>query len=237
MLKLQNLSTNKLLKNISLEIKKGKKYALLGPNGSGKTTLFSTIIGLSKDKVKSGEILFNNKSILKKSPDARYNLGIVSVMQNPPVVKGVKLDTLASELTDYSSYWDFLNKAREIKSEQFLEREIGRGLSGGEIKRSELLLASLHKNPRLFLFDEIDSGVDIENLPLIGKFVKKLISQKDSSAIFITHTLEILKYVKVDEVIIMLGGEIKCIGDPKQIIPKIKKYGFEKCINCNAKQK
>ncbi len=232
MLEIRSLNTEKVLNNISLKIKDGRRYALLGPNGSGKSTLFSTIVGLSRDKVTSGEILLDGKPITDKSPDKRYELGIVSVMQNPPTVKGVKLDTVANEITNYSDYWDFLNSAREINSEKFLDRELGKRLSGGEIKRSELLLASLHKQPRLFLFDEIDSGVDVENLPIVGEFANKLIKKSDASAIFVTHTLEILNFVKVDEVIVMMDGTIKCTGKPKTIISQIQKHGFDKCVNC-----
>ncbi|MDI6591567.1 MAG: ATP-binding cassette domain-containing protein [Patescibacteria group bacterium] len=230
---------NEILKGINLQIKEGEVQALLGPNGSGKTVLSQIILGNSKYKITEGKIFFLGKEITKSPPEKRAKLGMALVWQAPPAVKGVKLSQLLAKIS-VSRGPSFV---RLIEARPLLEREINVDFSGGEKKISELLQV-LSLNPKLVIFDEIDSGLDIKRLEKVAKIIKKeLIGKpphqkfggggKKVSVLLITHWGQILKFLKPDLTNVMLNGKIICKSkDFKKVLMVIKKYGYEKCKRC-----
>lgn len=121
--------------------------------------------------------------------------------------------------------------------ERFLDRDVNAGLSGGEIKRSELFQLQV-THPRFAMMDEPNSGVDLAALALVGDMVNALLSEeparpaKRRAGLIITHTGQILDYVHADKAHIMLDGRIGCSGNPYILLDKIRKYGYEECIRC-----
>lgn len=120
---------------------------------------------------------------------------------------------------------------------EFLEREINYGFSGGEIKRSELLQL-LAQDPALVLLDEPESGVDMENLQVVGEIISKLLQKerrrphREKSGLIISHTGFILDYINADTGYIMLEGRLLCSGNAREILEHIKKYGYVECEKC-----
>lgn len=224
-----------VLKGINLEIGKGETHCLFGRNGSGKTTLLMTLMGFSGYKVKHGKITFKGEDITHLSLDERANLGLGLSFQRPPTLRGVKLKDMLS-LCGLASEGTF-PLAQMYGFDSFLERDVNHGFSGGEIKKSELLQL-IAQSPDLVLLDEPESGVDMENLDIIGEMIKKLL-QKDihkhrqKSGMIITHTGFILKYVTADKGHVMLNGQIYCQGNPLEILEEIQEYGYEECIRCH----
>ena len=228
-----------LLHDLDLTIPDGEVHALLGPNGSGKTTLMMTIIGYPEYKVTRGHILFNGEDITGLGVTERVKLGIGVSQQRPPTVAGVRL----REILDYvvtnapQRAQEIDDLARAFQMEPFLERAVNAGLSGGEIKRSELFQL-LVTHPRFAMMDEPDSGIDLEALALVGDMVNALLSAeparlaKRRAGLIITHTGHILDYVHADKAHIMLDGRIGCSGNPHILLDKIRKYGYEECIRC-----
>lgn len=238
MLKLENLtvkvSGKEILAGINLEIGKGERFALLGPNGSGKTSLLMAIMGFSDYKVTKGDIIFRGKRINDLNTAERARLGIGVMFQRPPTVRGVKIRHMV-ELIKRGDF-DIDKESEELKFKEFLDRDINLGFSGGEIKRSELLQL-LACSPMLSLFDEPESGVDLENIALVGKVMNRIFSKdKDSAGLIITHTGYIFDYVKPDRGCILVGGRLHCIGDPKAILKIVKKHGYEWCITCEGEK-
>ncbi len=121
--------------------------------------------------------------------------------------------------------------------DRFLERDVNAGLSGGEIKRSELFQL-LVTRPRFTMMDEPDSGVDLESLQLVGKMVNKLFSKdpdhpaKRGAGLIITHTGHILKYVHADKAHIILDGCTGCSENPRIIFDRVRESGYEECVRC-----
>lgn len=122
--------------------------------------------------------------------------------------------------------------------ERFLDRDVNAGLSGGEIKRSELFQL-LVTHPRFAMMDEPDSGVDLAALALVGDMVNALLSEeparpaKRRAGLIITHTGQILNYVHADKADIMLDGRIGSSGNPHLILDKVRECGgYEECIRC-----
>jgi Fe-S cluster assembly ATP-binding protein len=238
MLKIENLtvkvSGKEVLTEINLEIKEGQRMALLGPNGSGKTSLLMAIMGFSDYQVTRGDIIFKGKRLNGMSSDERARLGIGMMFQRPPTIRGVKI----RQMLDLIKHDDFDTdkEAGELKLKEFLDRDMNLGFSGGEIKRAEILQV-LASSPRLSLFDEPESGVDLENIALLGKIMNRILNKnKDNAGLIITHTGYIFDYVKPDTGSILVGGRLHCIGDPREILQTIKKHGYEWCITCKGER-
>ncbi|MBQ7700942.1 MAG: ABC transporter ATP-binding protein [Candidatus Methanomethylophilaceae archaeon] len=227
-----------ILKGISLDVKEGETCVLFGPNGSGKSTLLSAIMGYGTCRVTKGKIMFKGKDITEMPVDERARLGIGMMMQRPPNVVGVKLGDLVKATAggDVKA----VDNASDFKMESFLERDINVGFSGGEIKRSELMQLTAQK-PDFVLLDEPESGVDLENIDLIGKKVHDLLYAKNNncpngkrcvSSLVITHTGQILDYIGADKAYVLRDGLIRCTGRPMDILKDIKERGYGECISC-----
>lgn len=237
LLKIENLFANaenkQILKGINLQISKGEKVVIFGPNGSGKTSLLKIILGVGGIKIQSGKILFKNKVLNNLSINKRAQLGISMMFQKPPKISGIYLLNLLNILNSDSDYVE--DKVKKLNCSKFVNRDLNNNLSGGEIKRSELLQLACQKSD-LFLFDEPDSGVDVDNIKLIGREINNLISGKRKSAIIITHNGNILDHIKADKAYILINGKIVCQNSPDKIWKLIKEKGYERCIGCLGKK-
>ena len=125
--------------------------------------------------------------------------------------------------------------------EDFVRRGLNSGLSGGEIKRSEVLQL-LAMQPEFILLDEPDSGVDLESISLVSEMVNTLLAYdadhlaKRRSGLIITHAGHILDYVHVDRAHVMLDGTIGCTGNPLIVLEKIAECGYKECVRCVAER-
>ena len=229
MLKISNLSVavgkKLIIDNLDLEIKEGKKVAIMGPNGSGKSTLSNIISGKPGYDVKKGSIKFEDTDILKISPDERAALGIYMAFQYPVEIPGIAnssfLRTAINSIRKKKNIEpvntrSFLEEINQIASKlgldkSFLARDMNSGFSGGEKKKNEILQLLLLK-PKLCVLDEIDSGLDIDSLKIISKGISEYSSKKNSMLI-ITHYQRLLDHVVPDEVHIFNYGRIVKSGD------------------------
>jgi len=231
MLKIKNLSVRvgdkNILRNINLEIKKAEIHALLGPNASGKSTLVYTMMGFPDYQIMGGRINFKGKNIESLSIEERAKLGIALAFQHPPIIKGIKLSKLLEKISK-----QVINiKEFPIKSD-LLSREINVGFSGGERKLSEIIqIISL--SPSLVIFDELDSGLDVEMLKKLASIIKDKFLHNKVSILLITHRGSILHFLKPDFAHVIINGELICSSkDWKDMWETIRKYGYEKCKEC-----
>lgn len=228
----------KILKGVNLTINEGETHVLLGPNGAGKSTLFMSILGFPNYKVTKGTIIYKDQDITGLSTHERIALGLGVTFQNPPAITGVKLKDLLTietkkhfaELSDEEVNEKVVKLGERLKlNETFLERDVNLGFSGGEVKRSELLQL-LAQQPNFIMFDEPDSGVDIENVELVSKEINTLLDhdKEDSKkgGLLITHLGYILNFVDATHAHILKDGKIVRTGEPKEIMEDIRTSGF-----------
>jgi len=229
-----------ILKGVSFSMEEGETCILFGPNGSGKSTLLASIMGYGQMKITAGHIIFKDQDITHKTVDERARLGIGMMMQRPPNVTGVKLGDLV-KVTAANGHGK-TGQETEFKMEDFLDRDVNVGFSGGEIKRSELLQLAAQA-PDFVMLDEPESGVDLENIGLIGRKVHELIygdthcgadKHKRVSALVITHTGQILDYIGADKAYILIDGQIRCTGRPADLLKDIKENGYGDCKSCQT---
>ena len=231
-----------ILKGVTFSMEEGETCVLFGPNGSGKSTLLASIMGYGQTKITSGHIFFKGQDITQMTVDQRARLGIGMMMQRPPNVTGVRLGDLV-KVTAANGHGCTGHEA-EFKMENFMDRDINVGFSGGEIKRSELLQLSAQA-PDFVMLDEPESGVDLENIGLIGRKVHELIYGSTTcgrpvqrvSALVITHTGQILDYIGADRAYIMIDGTIRCSGRPGELLKDIKENGYGDCKSCRTNVK
>jgi len=232
-----------ILSDVDLYIDKGETHVLLGPNGAGKSTLFMALLGFPKYKITRGEIIFKGENITPLSTTERVKRGFGVSFQNPPAIRGVKLgDLLKIEHgetdPDAELSPEMMELVQKLKfNEKFLERDVNLGFSGGEVKRSEILQL-LAQEPDFTMFDEPDSGVDIENVELLAEEINVLLDKdkkpglREKSGLLITHLGYILNFVAADTAHVLMDGKIACSGNPAEILEDIRKEGFHGCVEC-----
>ena len=223
-----------ILRGVNLAIRSGETHVLFGPNGSGKTTLLMAVMGFPRYRVTAGAVILAGEDVTPLPPHERARRGIGMMFQRPPTVRGVSLEQMAAICS--RDDLDVRAMAGDLNLADFLARDVNHGFSGGEIKRSELLQL-MAQNPDVVLLDEPESGVDMENLHLVGKAIRVLL-QKDlrrkrrKCGLIITHTGYILDYVEADRGHVLCDGVIVCSGNPREQLEGIRRYGFEECAKC-----
>jgi len=218
---------------VSLDIKSGSIWGLVGPNGSGKTTLFNTVLGLFRPD--EGTIYFDGKCISNLAPHEIYALGLVNAFQLPRLFPGLSVldnmlvaarghqgDRLLNSLFLRRSWQrqeaELADKAMEVLELLQLEHlafsQAGK-LSGGQRKLLEVgrgLMAS----PTLLLLDEPAAGVN----PKLGRRIFEGIEdlrRKGLSFFIIEHRLEIL-FDFAHWVYVMDKGKIVVQGKPEEVV-------------------
>ena len=235
---IQNLTVSvierKVLENISLVIRSGETHVIMGPNGSGKSSLALTLMGHPSYKVVAGQVMMDSFDLFCLEPDERAKKGLFLAFQNPVAVAGVTLGQLI-----WSAYKNvvgecdlryFYSKVRKQAKnlglkEEMLNRFVHDGFSGGEKKKAELLVL-LSLKPKFVIFDEIDSGLDVDALKKVALVIKGLI-KKHTGVVLITHHQKLLKIIKPDFVHILQAGKIIKTGSHK-LVSEIEEKGYAK---------
>lgn len=216
-----------IVHDVDLTVGAGELHVLMGPNGSGKSSLLGAIMGLPSYAVTAGDIVFDGQSVLGLSASARARLGIGLAFQRPPAVEGVTVGEFARAL---GAAEELAREAEALDLADFRDRGLGVGFSGGETKRWEVLKLVLQK-PQLLLFDEPESGVDLEHVAAVGAAINRLMAAPGSNGLpraglVITHTGLILDHVRADRSHIVVDGRIIHSGEPRALLRQVQSGGY-----------
>ncbi|MCS7092879.1 MAG: Fe-S cluster assembly ATPase SufC [Patescibacteria group bacterium] len=219
-----------ILKNIKFTFEPDRVYCLMGPNGSGKSTFAYALAGHPAYQLEEGsKIYFCEEDITDLSPDKRAKKGMFLSFQTPLSLNGVNaFQLLRLSLGEEA---DPLSLKKEIEAvakklhvkKELLSRSLNEGASGGERKKLEMLQAAVIK-PKFVILDEIDTGVDIDALKSIGRFLEEF--KKGRTIVLITHYSRILRYINPDKVLVIIDGQIKREGG-QELVAEIEDKGYQ----------
>ena len=238
-LKIENLTVqidNKtILKDFNLTIKSNEIHAVMGPNGVGKSTLSKVIMGDESYKIINGNIYFDDTLINNLTTDERARLGLFLGMQMPLEIEGVtNADLLRTAChTKEGNDFKLFNFIKELEKnvlelkmdKDMIHRHVNSGFSGGERKKNEILQMYMLK-PSVILLDEIDSGLDVDSLKLIGNKVMEYFNLYNPGILVITHYQRLLEYIKPTHVHIIKDGKIVKSGD-YTLVKEIEELGYD----------
>jgi Fe-S cluster assembly ATP-binding protein len=245
MLHVNNLTAaigdKQILNGLDLEVGAGEVHAIMGPNGSGKSTFAHALAGRDGYEI-GGAVTFDGADLLEMPPEARAAAGVFLGFQYPVEIPGVNnmyfLRTALNSVrkargeTEIGAR-DFLavaKKAMELveMKQDFLDRAVNAGFSGGEKKRNEIFQMAVME-PRLAILDETDSGLDIDALRTIASGVNALRSP-ERSMIVITHYQRLLEYIKPDFVHVLVNGKIVESSDHTLAL-HLEDHGYADFVN------
>ncbi len=230
------VDNKEILKGVNLTINGGETHAIMGPNGTGKSTLASVVMGHPKFKITQGEILLDGKDVLKMTVDERSRAGLFLGMQHPAEVPGVTNSDFIKTAMDarnkdgkkvslFKFIIDYDKAVAQLKmNEDLPHRYLNEGFSGGEKKRNEILQMKMLK-PTIAILDEIDSGLDVDALKIVGENITAMKSS-NLGLLLITHYQRLLDYIKADYVHIMMQGRIVKSGK-EELIKRIDQEGYD----------
>lgn len=233
MITLDNLTVSieekTILRSINFEFEPGKIYAVMGPNGSGKSTLAYSIMGHPTYEVsESSKILFEGENITDLEANERAEKGIFLSFQSPLSLAGVKVHQLLQLAAGGKiKPLELRNKIKAIAkdlniSEDLLNRSLNEGASGGEKKKLEVL-QSMVLDTKFVIFDEVDTGVDVDSLKTISRYLDE--HREGKTYLIITHYNRILHHLKPDNILVIMNGELKKVGD-HTLAEQIEKDGY-----------
>lgn len=212
-----------IIKGITYTFEQGKFYAITGPNGSGKTTLGKLIMGIYQPT--GGSILLGGKNITNLSITERARMGLAFSFQHPARFKGMTfrdLLAIAAGTDDENALVSILTRVG-LCSLDFLDKEVGAKLSGGEIKKVELA-TTIARNPRVAIYDEPDTGIDLWTIGPMVELLKKEQHEHNTTTIVVSHNEKFLE--AADEVILIKDGQIAQTGPMAALLPLLQDLDF-----------
>jgi len=208
-----------ILNGVNLTVNDNEFIVVTGPNGGGKTTLAKAIMGIMPTC--GGSIVYNGIDVTDMSITERANVGISFGFQQPPRFKGLTVADLinlsAGKKLQHNETCSLLNTVG-LCAKDYLAREVGNDLSGGEIKRIEIATV-LARNTSLMIFDEPEAGIDIWSFTKLTETFGAIRDARKSTVIIISHQERIIKMA--DRVVLIRNGLVDDIGSPQELMPKI----------------
>jgi len=208
------------LDEVSFDVQPHTIFGLIGPNGAGKTTAFNVITRLYN--VDSGDVVFDDKSLLHTPPSRVVNHGIARTFQNVElfptmtVLENVLVGAhTVSRFKRESAIRATAHEALELVGIANVARRPAAGLPFGTLKRIELARA-LVSAPRLLLLDEPAGGLNHEEVEELATFIQRLRDELKITVLLVEHHMNLVMRVS-DHVHVLNFGRTIADGPPQQI--------------------
>lgn len=206
-----------ILHDVDLTVGDGRLVVVTGPNGGGKTTLAKLIAGIETPS--AGRIVFDGADITGLDVTERAKRGIAYAFQQPVRFKGLTVRSLlelaAGEKLGEDELCGLLGKVG-LCANEYMDREMNAGLSGGEIKRIEIATV-LARRAKLSIFDEPEAGIDLWSFTRLVETFEELRGEGAGTLMVISHQERILSIA--DEIVVIAGGRVRAAGPREEILP------------------
>lgn len=228
-----------ILRDLDLTVRGGEVHAIMGPNGTGKSTLAAALMGNPRYTVTAGSVTLDGADLLVRTVDERARAGLFLAMQYPSEVSGVtNADFLRTAINARRpedqplGLFPFRRRLKEAvaaleMNENLPDRYLNEGFSGGERKRNEILQMLLLE-PRIAILDEIDSGLDIDALRVVGANLTRMVAERgeEMGLLLITHYRRLLDHIRPDFVHVLMDGRIVRSGD-MELADRLERDGYD----------
>lgn len=227
---------NVIVKDVSFEVQPGEVVALIGESGSGKTTIALSLMGYARSgaKIAGGSITFDGRSVLDMSSRALSSLrgrDIAYVPQSAaasfnPARQLLKQVIESSQIHRVMPVAEAEAKAVSLFRELVLPNPEHVGeryphqVSGGQLQRL-LAAMALVTDPKLVIFDEPTTALDVTTQIKVLRVFKKAIKERGTTAIYVSHDLAVVAQM-ADRIIVLRDGIIREVGSTGRILTQPK---------------
>ncbi len=217
-----------ILRGVNLTVRSGEVHIIMGPNGCGKSTLAHALTGRPGYRVTGGSATLDGVELLTLDPAERTRAGLFLALQQPMEVPGVRpADMLVAAGAPRGNVESAI--AREAQAvglrPELLERFVNVDLSGGERKRAEVVQLGVLQ-PRIAIFDEIDSGLDVDALGAVARRIETATREWGLGVLAITHFRRLLQELTPDVIHVMSAGRVVAEGGP-ELAEQLERDGYE----------
>jgi Fe-S cluster assembly ATP-binding protein len=208
-----------IIDDVTFSFDRGKFYGITGPNGGGKTTLSKLVMGIYP--VTSGKIFFQGEDITDLTITDRAKRGLAYGFQHSARFKGTTFRDLlciAAGTEDEAELVKIISRVG-ICSIDFLDKPVDTKLSGGEIKKIELA-TTIARNPKLAIYDEPDTGIDLWTIGPMVDLLKREQEAFETTTLVVSHNKSFLE--AADSIILVRNGRIGYTGDLEGAMPLLE---------------
>jgi ABC-type sugar transport system ATPase subunit len=217
-LRLVNFSRGNVLKNISLEVRKGEILGIAGLAGAGRTELARAIMGV--DKVTTGSMTLHGRAVQARSSSSMYRRGLAMVPEDRKQL-GILADLSVAEnisissLPDVSRFGFVIKRRAELAQAENYRRSLSirtssvkqkvRDLSGGNQQKA-IVARCLSTNPDLLIFDEPTQGIDVSAKVEVHNLIREFVAKGGAAIVIASETAELIDLSH--RVLVMKKGRI-----------------------------
>jgi Fe-S cluster assembly ATP-binding protein len=227
-----SVSQRHIINKIDFVFEQSKFYTITGPNGSGKTTLAKLIMGINP--VTAGTIILDGQDITGFSITERAKAGIAYSFQQPARFKGVTFRDLLAIASGSDDELKLLKLIKRVGicSLSFLDKSVDSKLSGGEIKKIELA-TTIARNPKLAIYDEPDTGIDLWTIEPMVELLKKEQKNCGTTTIVVSHNKAFLE--AADVILMIHEGRFVYQGNLDGALPLLNDLSICSYRTCGAR--
>ena len=225
MIEIKNVSkkykkNKKVIDNLNLQINNGEIFGFLGPNGAGKTTTIKMITGILE--IDEGDILIDNKSIIKEALEAKRRIGLVP--DSPDVflkLKGIEYLNFIADIYDISTEYR-IKRIKEL-AEKFeiinvLNNKIDSYSHG--MRQKLIIIGVLLHDPKNWILDEPMTGLDPKSSFELKSMMREH-ADKNNTVFFSTHILDVAEKL-CDRIGIIDKGKLLFVGTYDELKKELK---------------
>ncbi|NKJ39238.1 ABC transporter ATP-binding protein [Rhizobium sp. SG570] len=221
-----------IIRGVSFDIQEGEIVALIGESGSGKTTIALTLMGYARPgcRISGGEVLLAGKDMPSLSEKARAKIRGTEVAYIPQSAAAAfnPAQTIMEQVIEITRIHDLmpvedakaraveLFKALSLPNPETIGARYPHQVSGGQLQRLSAAMA-LIGNPKLVIFDEPTTALDVTTQIEVLKAFKSVMKTGGIAGVYVSHDLAVVAQV-ADRIVVLKGGEIQEIGTTEQIL-------------------